>query len=98
MIFFDKREREVHSRSNARGRIDVFVPNEDGIGINMRARSSPDQNLAPVPMSRRAPAVQQTSPGQKHRPGAYRADTTDAAGNLSQPARYFRADFVAFNR
>ncbi len=68
------------------------------MGINLRARSSPDQNLTPVPMRGGAPAVQQTGPGQKHRSGAHRADAPNSAGNLSQPAQYFWIDFIAFDR
>src|SRR5205807_4400234 len=55
------------------------------------------QNVTPVPMRRRAAAIEQTGASKQHRASANRSDSPDSSGDLSQPAHDVRVYFILFN-
>src|SRR5262249_24892317 len=98
VIFFDQRERKVHSSGDAGGCVNIFIPNKYRVWIDISMRRMLDQSLTPIPVSGGAPSVEQSSSREQHRACANRTKPPSASGNLSQPAHRLRVDFVLLNR
>jgi len=58
IIGFDEREREVNSRSDARGRPEATLLHEDALVHDLGRRKSRTQFIEKAPMCRRAPTVE----------------------------------------
>jgi hypothetical protein len=58
MICFDKREREIDSRSDARGRPEATLVHEDALIHDLGRRKSRTQFIEKLPMCRRTPTVE----------------------------------------
>ena len=97
-VVLHQRERQVHARGDAGGGPDVAVADEDRIGIDPHPRVALRQAVAPHPVGRRAPAVEQPRLGEQEaaradrsEPPHARRETADAADQRPIVERRARA-------
>src|SRR5439155_26821099 len=98
VVFFDQRQCQVHSRGDSGRRVNILVTDKYWVGINVRARGPFNEGVTPVPMSCCPATIEQACSGKQHCAGANRANSPDAAGDLSQPAHDVTVYFILLDR
>ena len=65
-----ERQRDIYAGGDAGRRPDVPRTHEDGVGLDVHSRVAARQVIAPGPMGRGAPVIEQAGGGEQVRAGA----------------------------
>ena len=84
-ILLDQREGQVDPGGHPGRGVDVAVPDEDRVGLDLDRGIAAAQRGAGRPVRGRAAAVEQPGPGEQKRPGAHRSDPPRAPRRQPQP-------------
>src|ERR1700730_7388327 len=97
VIVLNQSQRQVHSRCDAGGSVDVPVADEDRVRLDPYLRVPLGETQAPVPMGSDPAPIQQSHPRQQQRARAHRAYSPRPGRKLANPLDRLRARAIVLD-